>query len=74
MSIETPDFDAMGLRHYLVVHGQARVQEGGAANLLRSLAQVYLGPGSEFPPQYIVPGYVLRITPDRISGAGPWGD
>ncbi|MGH3484047.1 MAG: hypothetical protein ACRDPQ_12540 [Nocardioidaceae bacterium] len=56
-----------------MVHGSGRVEEGGARDLLQRLAHVYLGPNIVFPPpQYDTPGYVLRITPDRIGGVGPW--
>ena len=74
LSIEGPGRNAMGLREYLVVYGRARVQQGGAAELLQRLARVYLGPGVTFPPGGAPPdaGYVLRITPERLSGVGPW--
>jgi PPOX class probable F420-dependent enzyme len=61
------------LQQYLVVHGRARVQEGGAPELLQRLAIVYLGPDAKFPPMDDPPpGYVMRITPVRTSGVGPW--
>jgi PPOX class probable F420-dependent enzyme len=61
------------LRHYLVVRGRARVQEGGAPELLQRLAHVYLGPDVKFPPMDgPPPGYVLRLTPEKVSGVGPW--
>jgi PPOX class probable F420-dependent enzyme len=74
LSIEGRGLNAMGLREYLVVHGRARIQQGGAAELLQRLARVYLGPDVTFPPGGAPPdaGYVLRITPERISGVGPW--
>lgn len=74
LSVEGRGLNAMGLRQYLVVHGHARVQRGGAAELLQRLARVYLGPDVTFPPGGAPPdaGYVLRITPERISGVGPW--
>jgi PPOX class probable F420-dependent enzyme len=64
-----------GLREYLVVHGNARVTEGGAVELLQRLAPIYLGPKADFPPAAMrnIPGYVTRITPARFSGIGPWG-
>jgi hypothetical protein len=63
----------LGLREYLVVHGRARVQEGGAAALLQDLAHVYMGSDVLFPPPgFDAPGYVLRITPERLGGVGPW--
>ncbi len=73
LSVEGPNINRVGLREYLVVHGSGRVEEGGARDLLQRLAHVYLGPNIVFPPpQYDTPGYVLRITPDRIGGVGPW--
>jgi len=73
MSVEGPGFNERGLREYLVVHGRARVQEGGAAALLQELAHVYLGPEVIFPPpEFDAPGYVMRITPERLGGVGPW--
>jgi hypothetical protein len=62
-----------GLAEYLVVRGTGRVTEGGAAALLQRLAHVYLGPDVTFPPGTDhPPGLVLRITPERVSGVGPW--
>ena len=63
-----------GLQEYLVVYGQARVTEGGAATLLQQLAHVYIGPGVEFPrePMRSRPGYITHISPQRLSGIGPW--
>jgi PPOX class probable F420-dependent enzyme len=73
MSVEGPSVNDRGLREYLVVHGRARVQDGGAAALLQQLAHVYLGPEVVFPPpEFDAPGYVMRITPDRLGGVGPW--
>lgn len=73
LSVEGPGVNERGLREYLVVHGRATVQEGGAAALLQELAHVYLGPDVVFPaPGFDAPGYVLRITPERLSGVGPW--
>ncbi len=73
LSIEGQDTNELGLREYLVVHGHARVQEGGAAELLQKLAHVYVGPDIVFPPPGAdAPGYVLRITPERLGGVGPW--
>jgi PPOX class probable F420-dependent enzyme len=73
LSIEAQGLNERGLREYLVVHGRARVQEGGAAELLQELAHVYMGPDAVFPPPgFDAPGYVLRITPERLGGVGPW--
>jgi PPOX class probable F420-dependent enzyme len=74
LSVESESVDALGLREYLVVHGKGRIEEGGAADLLQRLAHVYLGPDVIFPPaEYAHPGgWVLRITPERVGGNGPW--
>ena len=73
LSVEGQRINEVGLREYLVVHGSGRVEEGGARDLLQRLAHVYLGPNIVFPPpQYDTPGWVLRITPERVGGVGPW--
>jgi len=73
LSLEAPGTNQMGLRHYLVVHGRARVTQGGAPELLGRLAHTYLGPGVKFPPvDDPPPGAVIRITPERVGGVGPW--
>ena len=66
--------NALGLREYLVVYGDARITEGGAVELLQRLAPLYLGPGADFPPPSMrdIPGYITRITPTRFAGIGPW--
>ena len=73
LSFEAATRNEIGMRHYLVVHGHARISEGGAADLLGRLAQTYVGPGAIFPPMSDPPrGFVTRITPVRIGGIGPW--
>jgi PPOX class probable F420-dependent enzyme len=73
LSIETDTRNAMGLNEYLVIHGTARITEGGAAELLQKLAHTYLGPGVRFPPMdNPPPGFITHIRVDRISGVGPW--
>jgi PPOX class probable F420-dependent enzyme len=62
-----------GLQEYMVVEGRARITEGGAADLLQKLAHTYLGPDVVFPgipdPP---PGFVTRISIERVRGVGPW--
>ena len=73
LSMETGGANPQGLAEYLVVDGAARVTEGGAPALLQRLAHVYLGPDVRFPPMDDPPdGFVLRITPVRVGGVGPW--
>jgi PPOX class probable F420-dependent enzyme len=63
-----------GLNEYLVLRGRARVTEGGAAALLQRLAHVYLGPEVVFPGMPDPPpGFVIRISVERVSGVGDWG-
>jgi PPOX class probable F420-dependent enzyme len=73
LSIEGTEFNAMGLKQYLVVHGTARIVEGGGPELLQRLAHTYLGADVKFPPMDDPPpGVVVRITPERLGGVGPW--
>ncbi len=67
--------NGIGMRNYLVVHGRARITEGGAPELLNRLAQTYVGPGTSFPPMpNPPPGFVVHITVDRVAGMGPWSE
>jgi PPOX class probable F420-dependent enzyme len=73
--IQTRNLNPYGLLEYLVVHGSAGVTEGGAPELLQRLARTYLGPDVTFPPMpNPPPGYVIRITANRVGGVGPWTD
>ena len=73
MSFQAPGRNEYGLDRYLVLRGTARVTEGGAASLLHDLAQVYIGPGTVFPPMPDPPpGYVIRMTVEKVSGVGDW--
>lgn len=76
LSMETGGHDAHGLDQYLVVTGRAEVTEGGGLELVNRLAQVHLGEGTVWPPPdgQGPPGYVLRITVEKVSGNGPWAD
>jgi PPOX class probable F420-dependent enzyme len=73
LSLEGTEIQPPGLKQYLVVHGRARLVEGGGAELLQRLAHVYLGPDVRFPPMDDPPpGQVMRVTVERIGGVGPW--
>jgi PPOX class probable F420-dependent enzyme len=75
ISLEAPGVNDIGMQNYAVLYGRARITEGGAPELLQRLAQVYVGPGTIFPPMPDAPpGFVTRITVDRIAGQGPWSD
>ncbi len=73
VSLQSEERNAIGMQHYLVLHGRATITEGGAAALLRRLVKVYGGPGVEFPlAADAPPGYVVQISVDRVGGFGPW--
>ncbi len=75
VSFETDRANEIGLREYLVVHGTATIEEGGAPELLQELAKVHLGPEVRFPPMDDPPaGVRLRISVRRVAGVGPWMD
>ena len=73
LSAPSANTNEWGLLEYLVVYGRALVNEGGATEMLQRLAHTYLGPDVVFPnipdPP---PGFVTRITPERLGGVGPW--
>jgi PPOX class probable F420-dependent enzyme len=73
ISVLSDRVNEWGLREYLVLDGRARVTQGGAAALLQRLAHTYLGPQVVFPAMPDPPpGYVTRVTVERVSGIGPW--
>ena len=73
ISLEASTKSELGLTEYAVIYGEARITEGGAAELLQKLAHVYIRPGVKFPPMDNPPaGYITRIRVTRIEGVGPW--
>ena len=73
ISLETGRPGPGGLDEYLVLYGTARVTEGGAPELLQELAHRYIGPDVRFPPMDDPPpGYVMRISVERVAGNGDW--
>jgi PPOX class probable F420-dependent enzyme len=75
VSFEGTRIHPPGLREYVVVHGRATIEEGGAPELLQELARVHLGrdvrfPAMDDPP----PGVRMRIAVQRVSGIGPWAE
>ncbi len=75
LSLDSDDRNEIGMQYNLLVHGTATVTEGGAPELFQQLVKVYGGPDVEFPlPPDPPPGFVVRITIDRIGGIGPWAD
>ena len=75
LSVEGTEVRPPGLKEYLVAYGRASIEEGGAPELLQRLAHVYRGPDVKFPPMDDPPpGYVMRVSVERIGGVGPWAD
>jgi len=73
ISFEGTEVQPPGLQQYLIVHGRASIEEGGAPELLQELAHTYLGPDAVFPPMDDPPpGVRMRIAVDRVGGIGPW--
>jgi hypothetical protein len=73
LSVPSTTTNEWGFLEYLVVYGTARVTEGGAAEVLQRLAYTYIGPDVVFPRMPDPPpGYVTRITAERLGGVGPW--
>lgn len=73
LTIQSDRINEWGLREYLVLHGTARVTDGGAADLLQRLARTYLGPDVVFPAMPDPPpGFVTRIHVERVAGIGDW--
>ena len=73
LSLVTGKRNDFGLDEYLVVYGTTEVTDGGAPELLQELAYTYLGSDVKFPPMpNPPPGYVTRITVEKIGGVGPW--
>ena len=40
--------------------------------LLDELTTANFGPGTNFPPPDAPPGYLTRITIEKVGGVGPW--
>ena len=75
LSFEAEGANPIGMRNYLVIHGVARITDGGAPELLHKLAQTYVGPGTVFPPMPDPPpGFVTHIAVTRVGGSGPWSE
>src|SRR5581483_7258628 len=57
---------------YLSIKGTARIEEGGAPELLDDIATAIFGPGTGFPPPGSPDGYRTHITIEKVGGVGPW--
>jgi hypothetical protein len=57
---------------YLSIQGTARIEDGGAPELIAELARAKKGRDTSFPPRNSPPGYLTRIRIDKVGGLGPW--
>lgn len=57
---------------YLSIRGTARVEEGGAREILDEIATTIFGPGTGFPPPDAPAGYLTHITIEKVGGVGSW--
>ncbi len=73
LSFEGSGANPVGMQDYLVIHGVARIEPGGAPEALQRMAERYVGPGVTFPPMpNPPPGHLIRVRVDRVGGSGPW--
>ena len=69
VTIAYPGDVGKSLRSYIAIDGTARIEEGGAPELLKELSQELLDP-NVFPPKDAPPGYVTHIRIDKVGGMG----
>jgi PPOX class probable F420-dependent enzyme len=69
VTIAFPGDVGKNLRSYLAIDGTARIEEGGAPELLKTLSEELLDP-NVFPPKDAPPGYVTHIRIDKVGGVG----
>jgi hypothetical protein len=50
----------------------ARVEEGGAPELLDDIATPSSARAPGFPPPDAPPGYLTHIAIEKVGGVGPW--
>ena len=72
ISLQYPDkHPQLGIQQFVVLYGEARVEEGGAPELIRRLAEIYVGPNTNLATENVPRGYVLRTRVKRIAGVRP---
>jgi PPOX class probable F420-dependent enzyme len=69
VTIASPGDLGKTLRPYLAIDGTARIEEGGAPELLTALSTALLDP-NVFPPKDAPPGFVTHIHIDKVGGVG----
>ncbi|MGL6235902.1 MAG: PPOX class F420-dependent oxidoreductase [Segniliparus sp.] len=73
LSIE-PGTSRDGWREYVVLHGKARITEGGAADVVNEAVRAATGDsGAVFTDAGPEAGFVTHIEVEKVVGVGPWG-
>jgi len=73
ISFDSEEANEIGMKHTLIVHGEAMLTPGGAPELLQQLARVYVSPDAVLPPfPDPPPGHVIHVRVTRVGGVGPW--
>lgn len=72
ITVEGPRDRTNFLSPYAAIRARAKVERSEDLSALQArLAKAYMVPEFEMP-DLVIPGYVVRYTLERISGAGPW--
>jgi PPOX class probable F420-dependent enzyme len=74
LSFHAKEYEGQGLYPYVVIQGRARIDEGGALDVMDRLAEHYIGPGAEYFMRDVPEGVTIHVEVDRIYGQGPWKD
>jgi PPOX class probable F420-dependent enzyme len=69
VTIVSPGEVGKAMRPYLAINGTAYIEEGGAPELLKTLAQTLSDP-DQFPPKDAPPGFVTHIRVEKVGGIG----
>lgn len=73
LSFEAPRQPGELLQQHVILRGTARIERGGAYELLDRLIKGYVAPDRTFPDHGDgTGGYVVRYDVTRIGGQGPW--
>jgi PPOX class probable F420-dependent enzyme len=74
LSFEAHESGDEPLHPYLVINGRARIEEGGALDVMDKLSEYYLGPGERYPWREAPEGFTIRVEIDKVYGQGSWRD
>jgi hypothetical protein len=72
LSFEAAESGGEPLHPYLVISGRARIEPGGALEVMDRLAEFYIGPGRHFPMRDVPDGLTVHVDVDKVYGVGSW--